>query len=128
MNLKFCSTSGNANNQTFRVRNIRHCLSTLNQSIPATCRVFYVLYSWLSSTLKHETVSAVATMSKTHYLSIYGKFTPRSSKSIYITNSNNLPSVSPVPWRVSSFVPSPSSILAYMPEKSPEINSSKLSL
>ena len=49
-------------------------------------------------------------MSKTN-LSIYGKFTPRSSKSIYITDSINLPSASPIPWRVSSFIPCPSSSL-----------------
>ena len=86
------------------------------------CTVLLALFN--SKALKHGTVSAVASMR----LSIYGKFTPRSSKSIYIINSMNLPSASPVRWRVSSFVPSPSSILAYMPEKLPEINSSKLSL
>ena len=40
MNYKFCSTSGNPDNQAFRVRNMCHCLSTLNQSIPVACRVF----------------------------------------------------------------------------------------
>ena len=114
MNLKFRSTSGSPDNQAFRIRNMCYCLSTLNQSIPAACRVFYELYFWDSSTqskaLKHGTVSAVASMSKTN-LSIYGKFTSRSSKSIYITNSINLPSASPVPWRVRSFIPSPSSSL-----------------
>ena len=50
MNLKFRSTSGSPDNQAFRIRNMCHCLSTLNQSIPAACRVFYELYSLLSST------------------------------------------------------------------------------
>ena len=47
------------------------------------------------------------------HLSIHGKSTPRSSMSIYITNSINLPLATLVRWRVSSFIPRPSSILAY---------------
>ena len=50
MNLKFCSTSGSHDNQAFQACNMCHCLSTLNQSIPAGCRVLYVPYPWLSST------------------------------------------------------------------------------
>ena len=116
MNLKFCSTSGSPDNQAFRVRNMCHCVSTLNQSIPVACRVFSVLLAFFNSkALKHGTVSAVASMSKTH-LSTHAKSTPRSSKSTHMTNSINLPSASPFPWRVSSFVPRPSSILAYMPD------------
>ena len=118
MNLKFCSTSGSPDNQAFRVRNMCHSLSTLNQSIPAA--VGYFMYSWLSSTRTWNCLCCYINVKNT--LSICGKLTPRSSKSIYMTNSINLPSASPVPWRGSSFVPGPSSILAYMPEKLPEIN------
>ena len=50
MNLKFRGTSGSPDNQAFQIRSMCYCLSTLNQSIPAACRVFYELYSWLSST------------------------------------------------------------------------------
>ena len=49
MNLKLCSTSGSPNNQAFRVRSMCHCLSTLNQSIPATCWVFCVLLALFNS-------------------------------------------------------------------------------
>ena len=103
-----------------------HCLSTLNQSIPATCRrVFYVLST--RRLLNMELSLLLHQCQKLIYRST-ANLLLESLKSIYITNSINLSSASPIPWRVCSFVPSPSSTLACMPEKLPEISLSKLSL
>ena len=63
--------------------------------VEAAYRVFLVLLN--SKALNQGTVSAVASVSKTH-LSIHGKSTPCSSNSIYTTNSINLPQLLPVPW------------------------------
>ena len=88
--------------------------------VEATYQVFLALLALLNSkALNQGTVSAVASMSKTH-LSIHRKSTPCSSNSIYTTNSINLPPASPVPWQVGSFVSRPSSVLADMPEKLPK--------
>ena len=52
MNLKFYSTSGSP---ITKLSELARCVTSVsvpcrNQSIPVACRVFYVLYSWLSST------------------------------------------------------------------------------